>query len=88
MPSAIGTDPDVDVWVEGEVRQQTMTVSVVAISKFAVIKMINPSRYIADFFGYFPVVRPSPLQIVLLAHSIELMSLYLMFKLTVHGVNH
>jgi hypothetical protein len=60
VPSAVGTDPDVNVWVEGEARQQVMTVSI-AVYKFAVIKMINPSRYIADFPGDCSIVRPSPL---------------------------
>lgn len=61
MPSAVRADPKVKIWIKAEVRQQTLTICLVAVHKTAVPKMKNPSRYIIYFAGYRSVVRTSPL---------------------------
>ncbi len=62
LPGTIRADPKVNLWIEVEACQQTMTIAIVAIHDFTVPKMKGRPRHTPDFGGYCSMVWPSPLK--------------------------
>jgi hypothetical protein len=52
LPSTIGTDPKVNVWVEVETCQPSLSITMSAVLYFTVLEMVNRSKNMANALSY------------------------------------